>query len=74
MTIDVVARQKARAVIAKLLLQYADDERPTLSEQEPKRWQELGIDWKAFRDGIAVQIEAIDLLRDDLLAWAREGA
>jgi hypothetical protein len=57
------ARRKARAVIAKLLLQLAEDERPTLrNDREPK----------AFRDEIAVKIEAIDLLRDELRAWASE--
>jgi hypothetical protein len=56
------ACRKARAVIAEHLFQYAADERATLlSDQEPK----------AFRDQIAVVIEAIDLLREDLLAWAR---
>jgi hypothetical protein len=57
------AKRKARAVVAKILLQLAEDERPTiLGDYEPKE----------FRDRIAVEINAIDLLRGELLAWARE--
>jgi hypothetical protein len=59
---DDEAKRKARAVIAEHLFQYADDHREC-------HWEGDSFHREVERP-LAL---AIDLLRDELIAWAREG-